>query len=563
MDLNHFHFTYPLWLWAGIMIPIMWVLYFLYFQSHQSIHQLEKFIDRHLLPYLLTSSNKKRFLWRPLFLWSCVWLGLTLALAGPRWDYREIDTFSRDQQLVILLDLSKSMTAGDIQPSRLIRAKQKIEDLLNLSQGTKIGLIAFAADPHMIAPITDDLKTIQHLLPALDHELIYVQGSRLSSALTMASTMLDAEPGSNKALLIISDGGFEDASAITTAKKLADRGIAIYTMGIGTDQGAPLKDLQGNVLKKNGVPVLSKLEKNKLYEISKIGNGRYLEADYTGQSEVSLLQDLEKRGELQLNISKKNRFWNEYFYLALFPILPIVLLWFRKGALIILPWIFLSHPAVTEASLSDYFVNSEERAKRIFDESEYETAAHEFQDPFRKGVSYYKAGDFPKAEEMFRLSTRPEVSSSAHYNLGNALAHQDKLEEAINAYEEVLKEWPDHIQAKENLDLLKKLKEQQKQNPESNKSQKEKKEGSEKTQSSENQQNQDDQSSQQEKENQESKNPSSNQQKDSENPQEQKSNPSSPKNDQEQESFDQQNNQESSPSDSKEPPPKTRRRKKN
>ncbi|MGZ3732356.1 MAG: VWA domain-containing protein, partial [Parachlamydiaceae bacterium] len=469
------------------------------------MHQLEKFIDRHLLPYLLVPTTKKKSLWKPLVLWSCVWTGLVLALAGPRWDYREMETFSRDQQLVILLDLSKSMTASDIPPSRLIRAKQKIEDLLKASQGTKIGLIAFAADPHMIAPITDDLKTIQHLLPSLDHDLVHVQGSRLSSALNMASTMFEAEPGNNKAILIISDGGFEDASAITTSKKLADRGIVIYTMGIGTAQGAPLKDLQGNVLKKNGAPVLSKLEKDKLYEISKIGNGRYLEADYTGQSETYLLQDLEKRSELQLNISKKNRLWNEYFYLALFPILPIVLIWFRKGALIVFPWILLSHSALMDASLSDYFINPETHAKKIFDASEYEAAAQEFEDPYRKGVSYYKAGDFAKAEEMFRLSSRPEIASNAHYNLGNALALQEKLDEAIAAYEEVLKEWPDHTKAKENLEILKKLKEQQ-QNQES---QEQKKENQ--NQNSENQK--DSQQNQNSQEKQENHDSSSDQQK--------------------------------------------------
>ena len=136
MDLSQLHFAHPLWLWAGIAIPLVWVLYFLFFQGHRPVHQLEKFIDRHLLTYLqVNHSDKKASLWKTLLVWSVAWACLTSALAGPRWSFREMETFSRDQSLVVLLDLSESMNAADIKPSRLVRAKQKIEDLLNIQRG--------------------------------------------------------------------------------------------------------------------------------------------------------------------------------------------------------------------------------------------------------------------------------------------------------------------------------------------------------------------------------------------------------------------------------------------
>lgn len=136
MDLNQVHFAQPLWLWGILIIPLVWTLFLLYFRSSLPSHQLEKFIDSHLLPFLLVNGpEKKMTLWRGLLLWSMAWVCLTLALAGPRWSFREMETFSRDQSLVIVLDLSESMNAADIKPSRLIRAKQKIEDLLQLFQG--------------------------------------------------------------------------------------------------------------------------------------------------------------------------------------------------------------------------------------------------------------------------------------------------------------------------------------------------------------------------------------------------------------------------------------------
>jgi Ca-activated chloride channel homolog len=444
-------FSRPLWLWALLALPLILGLYFLYYRKELPFHQLEKFIDKHLIPYLILSGEKKKKrMWISLLAWSCVWSCLVVALAGPRWDFREIATFTRDQSLAILLDLSESMNAQDISPSRLLRAKQKIEDLLNMSQGTGVGLIAFAADPHMISPMTEDKETIRHLLPSLSTDLVYVQGSKLAPALEMGAAMLSNEPGNNKAIAIISDGGFEDISgALLIAKKLAEKGIVLYTIGVGSLEGGILK------VKKNGSPVLSKLEKEKFREISKMGHGRYFDADHSGQ-EALIFEDLEKRSDAQQEAQKTTRFWEESFYLFLLPALPFFLLWYRRG------WIFallLFIPASSQA----FFYNEEQKAGQAYEQGDYEAAAQAFQDPYRKGVAHYRIGDYQKAEEMFRSSARPEAACSASYNLGNALALQNKLQEAMTAYEKVLEKWPDHKEAKENLELVKKMLEEQQQ----------------------------------------------------------------------------------------------------
>jgi Ca-activated chloride channel family protein len=498
MDLSQLHFAQPDWLWTLLFIPLVWGLYFLYYQVQQPLHQLEKFIDKHLIPYLLIGGErKKNRVWTRLLFWSFVWCSLALALAGPRWNFREIATFSRDQNLAILLDLSESMNAKDIAPSRLGRAKQKIEDLLSISKGVKIGLVAFAADPHMIVPMTEDKETIRHLLPSLDTDLVYVQGSKLAPALEMAATMLENEPGENKAIVVISDGGFEDASAIHTAKKLAGKGIVLYTIGVGSLEGAPVTNRQGAVVKKNGAPIISKLEKEKFREVSKMGNGIYFDADHSMQI-ARIVDDLEKRSDVQLEAHKTQRFWEESFYLFLLPVLPFFLWWYRRGYIFVF---LLFLPTYSQASLSSYFYNAEQQAHQAYEKGDYTTAGHEFQDPYRKGVAYYRMGDYPAAEEMFRQSARPEAASSAAYNLGNALVLQNKLQDAIAAYEEVLKKWPDHKQAKENLELVKKMLEQQEQQEQQKQQdQQEQKDDQKPQENSNKQKNKEDQQQQEQKE---------------------------------------------------------------
>lgn len=456
MDFSPWHVSQPAWLWTLLAIPLVGILLWLYDQRRHSLQQLEIFIDKHLIPYLLPKeqSHQKKT-WFSLVLWSLAWACLALALAGPRWDFREIAPFRRDQSLAILLDLSESMNAADIAPSRLVRAKQKIEELLRQAEGVKIGLIAFAADPHMIVPLTEDTETIRHLLPSLDSELVYAQGSKLAPALEMAQKMLQHDPGHNRAIAVISDGGFEDAQAIHTAKKLGEQGVVIYAIGVGSVEGTTLKNRRGNIIKKNGSPIISRLEKERFQEISTMGQGRYFDSDQA-EPLALIFADLQKRSDLQQEVHKTQRLWQERFSLFLLPVLPCLILWFQRGYLFLL--LFLSFtPHYASAALPSYFYNTEQRAQQAYMQADYAAASRAFHDPYRKGVACYRMGEYATAEELFRQSHRPEVAASAAYNLGNALVQQNKLAEAVTAYEEVLARWPDHQAARENLALVQKM----------------------------------------------------------------------------------------------------------
>ena len=175
------------------------------------------------------------------------------------------------------------------------------------------------------------------------------------------------------------------------------------------------------------------------------------------------MRGLETRAEA-MQIGKKNQLWDERFYLMILPVLPIILWWFSRGAIFAMAAILLA-PSFAQGSVieHEYFMNAEELGKKAFDEEEYETAVNTFQDPYKKGVAYYRAGNFAEAEKMFRQSSREEVACDALYNRGNALVQQQKLKKAAAVYEEVLKKWPDHQKAKDNHTLVKKMMEQNKQ----------------------------------------------------------------------------------------------------
>ncbi len=464
MVYDSFHFETAPWLFGLALIPAVCLLYSLFHNKHADTKRLDGFIDAHLIQHLLLNrSARSRSVWKSVLLWSLLWSLLMVAMAGPRWDFREIEVYQPDQNLVILLDLSQSMNAEDVKPSRIVRAKQEIEDILRLAQGVKIALIAFAADPHMINPLTDDMGTIRHLLPSLDTDLIHTQGSRLSLAFDLAVSVLTSNPGGNNSMLVVSDGGFEDSGAIATASRIADKGIVIHTMGIGSTEGAPVKNAQGGFIKVNGNMVISRLEAEKLKEISRVGGGEYLQSHYSDTDGLAVLNQLALSAKTAQVKQQKTRHWEERFYLLILPVMAILLFGFRKGFVFLVFLLVFSLPVeqVNAVEIGNYFKNDQQLGKQALENEDYETAAEKFKDPYRQGVAQYRAGNFVEAERLFKQASRPEIAEDALYNLGNALARQHKYDDAIETYESLLDQNPTHEKAKHNLDLIKKLRSQQ------------------------------------------------------------------------------------------------------
>jgi Ca-activated chloride channel family protein len=477
MDFNFlpatFHFSEPLWLWGMLFVPVVWILYMLFYrQGPGKAGRLKDFADAHLLPHLLAegekTGKKQSRSWLSLLAWSLIWTCGLLALAGPRWGYTEVKTFASARDLIILLDLSKSMDAEDVKPSRLTRAQQEIEDITKSSHGTNIGLIAFATVPHLITPITDDKETLIHLLPYLKTDLVYTQGSYLVPALKMAGQMMKSETGNEKNILIISDGGFDDSDAdiLKAEEALRSQGVRIYAMGMGTTENTPIPDGRNGYLKQGGKIVLSRLEEGRLKRIASDGGGLYVRASYLGDDTQRLLGSIEAAPASKEVASKTTRFWKERFYLFLIPFALLTLPWFRRNAafpVLLAAFIVIQSAPAHAFDWSDLFLNKNQQGKMYMQEGKFDKALKKFDDPYRRGVAQYKAGNYKEAVKSFQAADRADGSDDARYNLGNSLLMSGDIEDAIKTYEGVLKTNPDNRDAKHNLEIAKKLLKKQKQ----------------------------------------------------------------------------------------------------
>lgn len=328
MSDSGFHFAYPLWLWGLLAIPL--VLYWLSSSSpFRRRGQEERYADAHLLPYLSgesithTVSSK-----RPLIAWIMAWLLLVLAMAGPRWGYRQMNPFQAGADLVILLDISRSMSVMDVAPSRLERARHEIQDLVKAKQGIRVGLIAFATVAHVVTPITEDGESLLRQLPAISTDLVRLQGSRLGEALAQAERLLAGQGDEvSHNILLISDGDFADRELEQRVSALYDRGIRLHVLAVGTNEGGPVTDMR----LADGQPVISALDARGLLQLAESGGGLFRIADYREDDTEELLDVILSHASAIQDKDTHTLVWNELFHWMLLPAMLILLFLFRPG----------------------------------------------------------------------------------------------------------------------------------------------------------------------------------------------------------------------------------------
>lgn len=327
-----FHFASPWWLLGLLLIfPIgTWIRRS---TVYGKIAQLNRYADPHLLPHLTGSRElepKER--WRGFTRWALLWSLLTIAMAGPRWDYTNIQLFTPGADLIILLDISRSMEVADVRPSRMIRARHEIEDLIDQNQTLRIGFIAFASVAHVLAPVTEDSQTIKSLLPAISTDLVRLQGSRLGEALNRAKTLLAGQPEkSQHSMLLVTDGDFADEGLEEQVKALAKEGIQLHILGIGTPGGGPVPGHSGRFLTDaEGQTVESRLDEDGLTRLAKAGGGSYQTAGFRDNDTAKILQLAAAGSDARVSAEAQARVWNERFFWLLIPVMLMLLPAFRK-----------------------------------------------------------------------------------------------------------------------------------------------------------------------------------------------------------------------------------------
>jgi Ca-activated chloride channel family protein len=456
----NFHFLRPLWLLA--LIPAVIFITALW-RVNSVVTAWDRAIDKSLLPFLLDRS-KNASQRTPLLLLFFAWVLSSIALAGPVWEQLPQPVQKREDSLVIVMDLSLSMFAPDHQPNRLDLAKRKLRDILALREEGQTALIVYAGDAHTVTPLTDDVVTISALVPSLSPNIMPLFGSDPMSGIALAIGLLDDVGATNGKILLMTDGisGFDQELLI--AEQMQETNYELLIMGIGTEEGAPIRTNDGSFLTDaNGATVIPRLNRNVLQSLANRVGGRYHDIQLADSDLEFLLTQNPLMEEPELSdVEEQFDVWYETGPWLLLLVLPLVALSFRRGWLFGFTLLFgagLLLPSQPAEALDwrDLWLTKNQQAAEAFAQDDPATAAALFQTPEWQGAASYRAKNYEAAIAGFSANSSPD----GHYNRGNSLALLGNYAEAIAAYNIAIEMDPNHADAIHNKEIVEKLLEQQ------------------------------------------------------------------------------------------------------
>ena len=451
--MGDFHFLRPWWF---ALLPVGVWLIWRYFHGRRDVGGWRTLVDPALRPHVLVANEVLRESRWPAVAALAAWTLAIIGLAGPVWERLPVPAFRSDEALVVALDLSRSMDAGDIEPSRLARAKLKLKDLLDKRTAGQTALVVFSTHAFTVTPLTTDTRTISSLVGSVSTDIMPSQGSSVSAGLTKAAELL-RQTGLNRGdVLVISDADVT-ADDLDTAGDLRREGFRVSVLAVGTEQGAPIGLSEGGFLTdKNGQVVIPQVNVAGLERLAGAGGGRFARLAPDDRDLESLFPPAAVPGNVQVktddaqdhqaDVWRDNGLW---FAVAL---LPVLALGFRRGWICL--WLACFLIPTPEAHAFDWqslWQRSDQRGYEALQSQEAKRASQLFKDPSWRGVAQYRAGDFAaSAATLGGLDT-----AEGHYNRGNALAKAGHLEEAIGSYDRALELDPNLEDARYNRDLLK------------------------------------------------------------------------------------------------------------
>ncbi|MDQ7048821.1 MAG: VWA domain-containing protein [Enterobacterales bacterium] len=477
-DLTQFHWLRPEWLW--LLIPLILLIISVHHFNQQK-SSWQKVVSPHLLAFLIQSKHKES---KQNSFWM---LGLIASLiivsiSGPSFRQKPVPVFKSESARVILLDLSLSMEVADIKPSRVIRAKHKIMDILEQNKEGSIALLVYAGDAFIISPLTTDANTIATMIPMLSTGIMPVLGSRPDLAINKAIELLNNAHQADGQIIWLTDG--IDQEYIDPVVEAIDKNKAVLSiLAIGTEQGAPipLPDKSGFLKDNAGNIILPKLNSENLKQIAHQTNGQYTELTQN-QQDVDLimqLMQLKKNQDSNVSEDKMNRWIDDGYWLS-WPIILTFLFYLfgskqslKKSRTTNLLALFLSslmvasfYSPTSQANLwDDLWRTKNQQAQSAFSKKDYANAAKLFEDNQWKAASEYRKGDFSQATNHFAELKDTEST----YNYANSLAKSQQFKKAIETYNKVLSQNPKHEDALFNKKLVEELlKQQQKQDQKQN-----------------------------------------------------------------------------------------------
>ena len=455
-------FLRPFWL-VGL-IAIFLFSFLRYKNNNKEKHQA--LIAPHLSANIVSKaghSKKHQLILNTLAVITCI------ALAGPTWRNIDMPVYEVEKAQVIVFDLSYSMFASDIKPSRLAQAKFKAIDLIKQwSEGEK-AMIAYAGDAFTVTPLTRDGNAIINHIPHLSPDIMPVRGSRADIALNKAIELLKNAGYAQGHIVFISDD-ISNTQAEKMQKTLKKENWIVSILAVATPQGSPITLPDGSLLKNdNNEIIIPKLSGQPFYNIASTSNGLYL-TSRNDSSDINQLgsyyDDVKQTRKNESDQMASDQFAIDDGYWLSFLLLPLFLLLFRKGvffALLLTIYLPLSSPPL-EAAETSMWKNSKQNAFDAYQNAEYQAASELYNTPLDKGNALYKSKQYDKALEQYNKASELQPdNANVFYNQGNNYAQLQQFDKAIESYNKALALDPGMALASENKKLLEQIKKQQQQ----------------------------------------------------------------------------------------------------
>ncbi|MCY4093602.1 MAG: VWA domain-containing protein [Gammaproteobacteria bacterium] len=427
--LTEFHFLRPWWLLLLITAPLLIWAQIRFVARANNWH---KVISDSLFDALIESKSSRRVRFAmalpPLAL-SCA----AIALAGPTYERLPQPVETKHDPLVIVLDLTLSMGSTDIQPSRIERAKFKVSDILEHRDEGLTGLVVYAGDAYVVTPLTSDTSNILNLLPSLHPEMMPVRGSNVVAAVKLANSLFGSLGQDRGRILLLTDG-ISDFGAL---RDTVDARFPLSILGIEpTEEATPRGDEAAG--------------QRLLRDFAMVTGGRYRSITLT-DDDIEYLLQAPTLTETELLDNQTFDTWHDIGYLLVLPLALLIALSMRRGGLAVVLLVIGTH--IDAGWLEDLWVPKDRQALAAHDEGNFDAAADLFRDPKWRAVAKYRSGSFAEAEELFSQGE----SLDSIYNRGNALAWEGRFSDALQVYDAVLSQNPDHEDAQHNKAVIEAL----------------------------------------------------------------------------------------------------------
>lgn len=479
------YFQYEYYLWLLLLLPILLAIYFYALHKKQAV--FKKLGDNSLIQELTSSYNQKSFPLKFGLAFTAFAL-LVFSIANLRTKAGVNKISKNGIDVMIAIDVSKSMLAQDVKPNRLERAKQLLGKLIDKLSNDRIGIVVFAGRAYLQMPLTADHSAAKMYLNAASPETVPYQGTVIAEALKTCNNSFNAAEKKYKSVIVISDGEDHDDNALKIASKMAQEGVVVNTVGIGSPQGTTIIDELTNAEKKDneGNIVVTKLNEQALADIAEKGNGNYQLFTNTEEvvdnlfKQLSLLDGRAVKDDSLINYIS----WFQYLLIAALFLLIIELFIAeikknKTNSLKITATIFFM--SINLSSFAQAENESIKKGNDAYKKKDFETAITKYGEALQKNIAngaaqfnlanaLYKADKKDEANSTYDKAnanfTKPIEKSNALYNKGVVLQNNKKLEESIVEYKNALKLDPTNADARHNLQLALKQQQQKQQKKE-------------------------------------------------------------------------------------------------